>query len=71
MYKYPGVFFAVSEFVATFALFHAEDAFQTYRMGGMTYIKKAFAKRFDFDSVRISQVRTDCQIRSNGKCPVG
>ena len=37
----------------------------------MTCILKAFAKRFDFDSVRISQIQTDCQFRSNGKCPVG
>ena len=34
-------------------------------------MEKAFAKRFDFDCVRISQVRTVSQIQSNGKCPLG
>ena len=34
-------------------MFHADDVPQGHRMGGMTYWKKAFAKRFDFDCVEL------------------
>lgn len=41
------------------------------RKGGMTYIIKAFAKRFGFDDVRTSQPLTISQKQSNSRCPVG
>lgn len=40
------------------------------RLGGHIYIK-GVTVRFDFDSVRTSQTRTDCQEQSNGNAPWG
>ena len=57
--KYFSLFYLhVSEIILIFAPFHADTCTMLQTDGGDDIHYKAFAKRFDFDCVRISQVRT-------------
>jgi hypothetical protein len=52
-------------------MFHADDESQGVLEGWDDILEKAFAKRFDFDSVELRNLYRNVRIKRNSRCPVG